>query len=530
MITRRSFLRAAGASAGLAAIGGAFPGARSAFGALPRAASTAFPTAADIGIEHVVILMMENRSFDHLLGWLPGADGSHSGVFEAPDGKLYSPYPLAPDYQGCGYSDADHSWEGWLVEYNQGKCDGFLKRPGAFSSSTHAAANTFPIGYYTDKDLPVLGALAQKYTTIDRYFCSIAAETYPNRFYQHAARTDRDHNSTTMSALPTIWDQLAPAPGTGVPTGAYYFQDLPFLALWGQKYAQFVRPYSSATPIPQNGVFDGMSLPAITIPTQGQSFLDAIKSGDLPNVSYVDPSFEDEGAGTSDDDHPLADVRLGDKVIADVYHALSDAGMLDSTILVVTFDEWGGFYDHVPPPKVVDDTDASKVDHTGDTPTQGQTHADYSQLGFRVPCVVVSPFGPPAVVGSATGGGPYEHCSSLAMIHSLFGTKPITARDTNAVNLLGALDLGTRRKDDPSTSIPTADQVGGPAIGAAAACGSPLTVASVSPSPIPGGSDVPEFPLSTVLPAALGLGVAGAGLALRRQRIRAGSAVADPEV
>ena len=533
VISRRSFLRAAGASAGLGVMGATFPGARSAFAAVPRVAGAAFPAAADLGIEHVVILMMENRSFDHLLGWLPGADGTHEGVYEAQDGKLYAPYPLAPDYQGCGYSDADHSWEGWLVEYNHGKCDGFLKRPGAFSSSTHAAENTLPIGYYTDKDLPVMAALAQKYTTIDRYFCAIAAETYPNRFYQHSARTDRDHNSggPTTSTIPAIWDQLSPAPGSaasgGQPTGAYYFQDAPFLALWGQKYAQFVRPYSSATPVPQNGVIDGTSLPAITIPPQGESFLDAIRNGALPNVSYVDPSFVDEGAGTSDDDHPLADVRLGDKVIANVYHALSDAGLLDSTILVVTFDEWGGFYDHVPPPKVIDDTDPSKVDHTGDTTTQGQTHADYAQLGFRVPCIVVSPFGKPAVVGAGPKGEPYEHTSSLAMIHSLFGTKPITARDRNAYNLLNSLDLGTRRKDDPSTLIPTADQVGGPALGAAAACGTPLSTASVSPSPITSGSAVPEFPVGTVLPAALGLGVAGAGLAIRRQRIRAASAAGE---
>ena len=482
VISRRSFLTAAGASAGLATLGGA--GALSALAAGAKSGATRFPTGAQLGIEHVVILMMENRSFDHLLGWLPHADGSHSGTYEATNGKLYRPYPLAPDYQGCGYSDADHSWEGFLVEYNHGTCDGFLRRPGAFSSSTHAAVNTFPVGYYTKKDLPVLAALAQKYTTIDRYFAAIGAETYPNRFYQHAARTDRDHNSTTMSSLPTIWDQLSAVPGTGQPTGAYYFQDLPFLALWGQKYAQFVRPYSSAVPIPNNGTFDGTSLPTITIPPQGRSFLDDIEAGDLPNVSYVDPSFEDEGAGTSDDDHPLADVRLGDKVIANVYHALSRAGMLDSTILVVTFDEWGGFYDHVPPPKVFDDTNPKNVDHTGNTVTQGQAYPDYRQLGFRVPCIVVSPFGQPAIVGAGPNGEPYEHTSSLAMIHSLFGTKPITGRDAHAYNLLHSLDLHHRRKGDPSGAIPTADQVGGPVIGPIAACGTPLSTTSVSPAPV----------------------------------------------
>ncbi|HMC41267.1 MAG TPA: alkaline phosphatase family protein [Acidimicrobiales bacterium] len=536
MITRRSFLRLAGASAGLAAAGAAVPGAGVAQAAsLRRAARAASPTAADLGIEHVVILMLENRSFDHLLGWLPRADGTHAGTYTAPNGNAYPNYPLAPDFQGCGYSDADHSWEGWLVEYDYGRCDGFLMRPGQFANSPHAAVNTFPIGYYTDKDLPVLAALAQNYTTLDRYFCSIAAETYPNRFYQHSAQTDRDHNSggPTTSVIPAIWDQLSPAPGAAAPgsqpTGAYYFQDAPFVALWGQKYAQFVRPYSSATPVPSTGVIDGSTLPPITIPPQGESFLDAIRNGTLPNVSYVDPSFVDEGAGTSDDDHPLADVRLGDKVIADVYHALGDAGLLSSTILVVTFDEWGGFYDHVPPPKVVDDTDPAKVSHTGNTPTQGQNYPDYGQLGFRVPCVVVSPFGGPAIVGSPTDEGPYEHTSSLAMIQSLWGLKPMTARDANANNLLNALDLSTRSKDDPRAKIPTSADVGGPAVGAAAACGTPLSAASVSPDPVAPGGAVPEFPLTTVLPVTLGLGVAGAGIAARQHRIRAAAATAAPE-
>jgi phospholipase C len=507
VLSRRSFLRLAGASAGLAAVGGR---------AIPAWA------APELGIDHVVILMLENRSFDHLLGWLPGADGSHSGVFGAPNGLSYPNYPLAPDFQGCGYSDADHSWEGWLIEYNGGRCDGFLMRPGPFSSSTHAAVNTFPVGYYTGQDLPVLASLARNYTTLDRYFCSIAAETYPNRFYQHSARTDRDHNSggPSTSSLPAIWDQLSPAPGPAAagaqPTGAYYFQDAPFLALWGQKYAPFVRPYSQATPVPSTGLIDGTTLPAITIPPNGESFLDAVRNGTLPNVSYVDPSFVDEGAGTSDDDHPFADVRLGDKVIANVYHALADAGLLSSTILVITFDEWGGFYDHVPPPLVTDDTNPATVSHTGDVTTLGRTHPDYRQLGFRVPCVVVSPFGTPRIVSR----GPYEHTSSLAMIESLFGLHPLTARDANAKNLLGALDLHQRRKGDPSRVIPTALDVAGPAVGAAAACGSPETVRSVSPAPTSPGADVPEFPLGTVLPVALGLGVAGAGVAARRHRIR----------
>ena len=107
------------------------------------------------GIEHVVVLMMENRSFDHFLSWLPGADGRHDLIYLSTDGNFYPNYPLAPDFQGCGYSDPDHSWEGFLVQHNFGKMDGFLQRPTAPAGNpgvTLATANTFPIGYYTNRN------------------------------------------------------------------------------------------------------------------------------------------------------------------------------------------------------------------------------------------------------------------------------------------------------------------------------------------------------------------------------------------
>ena len=241
MLTRRKFLTLMGASTGMAITGTEL---------LAQAAASASATSlldGSNGIEHVVVLMMENRSFDHFLGWLPGADGRHDLAFLSTDGNVYPNYPLAPDFQGCGYSDPDHSWEGFLVQHNAGRLDGFLQRPTAPADNpgvTLAAANTFPVGYYTNlnrdhrpkavPDLPVIGALAQHYTVLDRYFCSFAGETFPNRFYQHSARTDRDHNNDTVSVLPSIWDQLSPIPNNqGVPTGGYFFRDLPFLALWG---------------------------------------------------------------------------------------------------------------------------------------------------------------------------------------------------------------------------------------------------------------------------------------------------------
>ena len=182
-------------------------------------------------------------------------------------------------------------------------------------------------------------------------------------------------------------------------------------------------------------------------------------------MCYIDPAFDDEGTGTAGDDHPLADIRLGERFIADAYHALADNGYLDDTVFIVTFDEWGGFYDHVPPPQVIDDTNPANVMHAGDstTPTDGQLIPNYRQLGFRVPGIVVSNLARPRQV---VHEGPFEHCSSLALIESTFGLTPLTARDRHARNLQEILlphPVPARYAVRPS-SIPTSSDVIGPAI------------------------------------------------------------------
>jgi len=472
-----------GASTGMALTGAEF---------LSQTAANAAPALSphgSNGIEHIVVLMMENRSFDHFLGWLPHAHGRHDMVYRATDGKFYPNYPLAPDFQGCGYGDPDHSWEAFLVQFNFGKMDGFLQRPTPLDLNPGvkaAAANTFPVGFYTNlnpdgtlkavPDLPVLGALAQNYTVLDHYFCSFAGETFPNRLYQHAARTDRDHNITKISKLPTIWDQLSPIPNNkGIPTAGYFFRDLPFLALWGLKYYPFWHLFAP-------GDTDVLGIPVTT-----KSFLDIVAEGLLPNISFVDPEFALADDGTGGDDHPKADIRRGERFIADVYHALADAGYLDNTVLVITFDEWGGFFEHVRPPQVIDDTNPADVDHTGNstTPTDGRLVPDYTQLGFRVPAIVVSNLARRRVVHD----GPFEHTSTLKMIESTFGLHPLTARDANAMDLRQVLRDEARHPVPPGL-IPTSSQVPGPATDAAAVC-SAASVQSVSPAPVSRGKRKP---------------------------------------
>ncbi len=479
MFSRRTFLQL------MAASGAAISGTEYLAQVAAKASPGLLPKGSD-GIQQVVLVMLENRSFDHFLGWLPGADGRTDLVYEALDGKFYPNYPLAPDFQGCGYSDPDHSWEGWLVQHNYGKMNGFLHRPTAIADNpgvTPAMANTFPIGYYTNlnpdgtpkavPDLPVIGALAQNYTVLDHYFCSFAGETYPNRFYQHSARTDRDHNSFTLSKLPAIWDQLSPVANThGIPTGAYFFRNLPFLGLWGSKYQSFWHLYGP-------GDEDVFGIP-VTTPT----FFETVTAGDLPNVSFVDPNFALSDNGTGADDHPQADIRRGEMFVADIYHALATAGYLDNTVLVITFDEWGGFYDHVRPPQVIDHTNPATVNHSGDVGrVDGRRYPNYRQLGFRVPCIVVSNLASTKIDSK----GPYEHTSTLRMIETTFGLKTLTARDKHAKNLREVLEKP--KQIVPQSAIPTSSEVSGPTTDDAAVCNA-SSVQSVSPNPVRHHRDV----------------------------------------
>src|SRR5947209_6025504 len=229
-ISRRTFLTTAATAAGSVALG---------CSDRPMIAPTRaqliggpLPDPASCGIEHIIVFMVENRSFDHFLGWLPGADGRQAGLTYADSSGVPHPtFPLAPDFQGCSYNDPDHSYAGGRVEYNDGACDGWLR-----------ANDVFSIGYYRQEDLPFLGRAVPDWTSFDQYFCAILGPTFPNRIYQHAGQTDRIENSTAISQLPTIWDRLA---ARGL-RGRYYYADLPFLGLWGAKYVPIGRPMAAA--------------------------------------------------------------------------------------------------------------------------------------------------------------------------------------------------------------------------------------------------------------------------------------------
>ncbi|HSP97526.1 MAG TPA: alkaline phosphatase family protein [Candidatus Dormibacteraeota bacterium] len=376
--------------------------------AFAKGRDKSLPPASRSGIEHIIVVMMENRSFDHFLGWLPNADGMQAGLsYTDETGASYPTAPLAPDYMGCAHPDPDHSWMGGRVEYDNGAMDGFLRA---------GMNDQYAIGYYTEADRPFFNAFARAYTTCDHFFASILGPTYPNRIFQHAAQTDRLDNTLDISTLPTIWDRLAEE---GV-SARYYFSDVPFLLLWGGKY------------VPISGTYD--------------EFLADAAAGTLPSVAFVDPRFVNDETGTSGSDHPHADVRVGDAFLAETFQAVANSPNWSSTVFIVTYDEWGGFFDHVAPPRAdaPNDVDPDLV-------------GGKALLGLRVPVVVASPFtrgdsANPRVVSTV-----FDHTSVLKLIEWRYHLRPLTARDASddVGNLVQALDFTHRDASVPPLPVPS---------------------------------------------------------------------------
>jgi phospholipase C len=359
-------------------------------------------------IEHVIVVMMENRSFDHLLGWLPGANGKQEGLkYKDSTGESH-PTTRLTTFVGCAHPDPDHSYAGGRSEVDGGKMDGWLR------TTTN---DTFSIGYYTEDQLPFFGALARNFTTLDNYFASILGPTFPNRIFQLAAQTDRLSNTLDISSLPTIFDNLA---ACGV-SAKYYFDNVPFLALWGTKYVGISEPFAK--------------------------FLADAAAGTLPAVSFVDPKYTILDDGEGNDDHPHADLRAGEAFMGQIYRAVTEGPGWANTVLIFNRDEWGGFYDTVPPTRVIapNDVDTDLVDGK-------------ALLGCRVPVVVVSPF--------TKGANPatpridknlYDHTSVLKLIEWRWNIPPLTRRDaSNEVgNLASALNFAATDLKAPTLPVIT---------------------------------------------------------------------------
>jgi phospholipase C len=338
-------------------------------------------------IEHIVVVMLENRSFDHMLGYLslPVEEGGNGRTDV--DG-LTGPEENYNDYNGrrsihhltktafAGEAeDPDHSGKS-VDEQLAGGAQGFVKNFARISQERAAKLGVavpdpaLVMGYYNADELPVYDHLAREYCVVDRWFSSVPGATWPNRLYSMAGRAEgsRDDRSPPLYELPSFpryldrhgvdwrWYSFDPATLRAVDPAYRLSSHHRFSFLDSRKLSAGERAAGELT-------------------EEGPSFLDDVAKGEMPQVSWIDPRFKDLRVlgPDSNDDHPPSDVIAGQDLILTIYNALSVADSWAKTLLVITYDEHGGFYDHVQPPAAADDD------------------PDFQRLGVRVPALVVSP-------------------------------------------------------------------------------------------------------------------------------------------
>ncbi len=381
-----------------------------------------------VGITTYVYLMLENRSYDHVFGarsMLEGKPGD--GLLETmtnPDAGgspvgLYRPTNTISSI--CVVDDPAHGWETSRAQFNAGQNDGFV--------SVHQAkygSGASPMQYLTRVEQPVSWALADAYTSCDRWFCSVMGPTIPNRFYWHAAtscgfKSNAVLDDPTPLSLETIYHRLV---AKDIPW-AYYYSSLPLVPAMNQRLVPELR-LSNEVITQSVRPFGDTDVEA------GRFFMDAA-AGTLPPVCYIDPFFY------LNDDHPPAHPLLAQQLIAAVYRALATSPQWKNCMLVITYDEHGGFFDHVPPPRTVDDTVTKyPLDENGSPAT------DFEQLGFRVPTMVIGPYVKKGHVSSVQ----YDHTSALKQLATAFDLEPLNARMAAANDLTDCIDMDRLARGD----------------------------------------------------------------------------------
>jgi phospholipase C len=360
--------------------GGASPDAN----ATPDACETGTATAEELlgQIDHIVVLCMENRSFDHYLGALRLAEGravdglTGTEVNPAPDGTPVGVFKL-DDFTP---EDPSHDWDACHDQWNGGANDGFVK---AHEGDSQAQV----MGYHLREQLPVIYALADGGALCDRWFCSLLGPTWPNRYFLHGGTSSGiKANVPNVGSFRSIFSALKEK-GASVKN---YYHDLPWCS---------------------GAYFKTDDLDTI------EHFLDDAAAGTLPNFSIIDPHFFGEGAN---DDHPEHDARLGQALLGTVFAALAQSPQWSRSLFILTYDEHGGFHDHVAPPTAEDDRE------------------DFRQLGFRVPSIVAGPHVRKGCVISTT----FEHSSIVATACKRWGIAPLTTRVAAAADLSSCLRLG----------------------------------------------------------------------------------------
>jgi phospholipase C len=452
-------------------------------------------------IKHVVVLMLENRSFDCMLGMLypsndrfDGLTGTETNTWHKPDGSqetiavtkapvLDSKTVCIPDPDpGESFNDIRMQIHGLAADGTPNASGptmgGFVDNYMRQRLTTPPADPYAVMHYFTPDQVPVISTLARAFGVSDRWHASAPCQTWPNRFFAHTGTANGYVNNSPTHfpyEMDTVFNRLSDANQEW----RIYFHDMPqtmtLAKLWDDAFTSHFLDLDD--------------------------FIQAAAAGTLPAYSFIEPRYFAGlfGWGIPNDEHPPHNVAYGEQLIAAVYNAVRSGPGWKQTLLLITYDEHGGCYDHVVPPAAIP---------PDRTPT---AEYDFGYFGVRVPAVIISPYVPAGSIIRPPPPPlpPFDHTSIIATLRKLFGIKPLTARDDAAPNLVDALEAFQTGPDNDG----------------------PAAIAAPAAPPTPGelaraAAKQPNSLQASLATAALQLPTAGANIATHIQRLRGAQDVA----
>jgi phospholipase C len=387
-------------------------------------------------LKHIVVLMMENRSYDHMLGFLQSPSYQINGLTgtESNNDTTGAPVQVTNDaiYYGDLTPDPDHSHFGVMEQMFDGSdpsvtpvppMSGFVNSYEHITSDVGKSRNIMKC--FSKAKVPVISTLAQQFCLCDNWFSSVPGPTFPNRAFAHAATSIGRVDMSPIGYVgisKTIYELLN---DNGF-AGRIFYNDTTLAATFPRLMAQM------------NQYFGDF-----------QDFLNACSNNSLPHYSFIEPRYntlEQENLfDAASDQHPDHDVQEGERLIQQVFTAIwNNTDVRNSTLLVITYDEHGGLFDHVPPPQRVPNPDGK---NWAGAPGNPDPPFDFTWLGVRVPALLISPYIQPGTIDTTL----YDHTSFLATTRKVFlpnwQNTFLTQRDNVANTFEDVFNLDNPRTD-----------------------------------------------------------------------------------
>lgn len=396
-------------------------------GSLPAETQGAsHPMGDEIPLDTILVVMMENRSFDHYFQRLPEYGQPDVDVapasFTNPDteGNLVSTF----HQQSPCFVDTKHSWRGTHVQLGNGAMNGFVvSNEGDHEQPARGNLEMFAgrraMGYHDETDLPFYYWLANEFAIADRYFSSVPGPTFPNRMFLYAASS----HGNVHNAVPGDFDVIVE-----------YLE---------QREIDW-RIYADATPGLGMYITKASLILEHVVPVE--AYFEDAAAGRLPSFAFIDPAI---GVGTgqydNNDEHPPALPQIGEQFVARLVDALAKSTQWSRSAMFITYDEHGGLYDHVAPPQACPPDDIP-LKLSPDDPIKG-----LDRYGLRVPLIVVSPYARRHHVSH----GVYDHTSITRFVEARWTMPAMTARDANALAPWDMFDFSAPPSEPPVVTIPT---------------------------------------------------------------------------